>query len=391
MWIVTELKRRSGEEAALILSTCACAAMLGGALGCAFAIFAPLISTDLRQLGSSPVNALMFASGVAAAGLAQVLDLALIGVARGGVQLVRNTVFAFSKLVLLWAAGAWGIRVFGLPAGLLIYATWLAGNLLSVAALLEDAMSREWMTIRNRPRLRVLRGAARAALAHHALNIAVQAPSLALPLLVTARLSATTNAHFYVAWMIASFLFVGTVALTTALLATRIDGPQGLAQKLRLTLTLSAAGGLCGVAVLWLGAPMLLGLFGSGYASGATSSLRILAVGVFPLLVKNHYVTLARLGSRPGEPTVPVALGGLLELVMAAAGAGVGGLPGLCLAWVGALFIEAAFMVRSVYIAARGPARQRQIDSSVLRNGMQAPPATDRQRLAMASDTLAGR
>ncbi len=97
---------------------------------------------------------------------------------------------------------------------------------------------------------------------------------LALPVLVTALLSATTNAYFYIAWMVAGFVYVVPSALTMAVYAVGARDPQALAQRLRFSCLLSVVLGTLANGVLLLVAPLVLGFFGPAYAEQATAALR---------------------------------------------------------------------------------------------------------------------
>src|SRR5205807_3616067 len=110
--------------------------------------------------------------------------------------------------------------------GLTIYATWAASNALSLIALVGFAVSkRQWSSRSYLPHWKLLRQLKLAALQHHIVNLILQTPYLVLPVLVTAMLSATINAWFYVSMMIASFVFFVTYALTTVLYATNSAQP----------------------------------------------------------------------------------------------------------------------------------------------------------------------
>jgi O-antigen/teichoic acid export membrane protein len=207
---------------------------------------------------------------------------------------------------------------------------------------------------------------------HHALHVALQAPNLALPVLVTTSLSAATNAFFYIAWTMAGFIFVFPAALTTVLYAVGARNPAALGAKVRFTLGLSLLGGLVTNVALLLGADHLLVLFGAAYASEAGASLLIIALGVFPLIVKDHFVAIYRVRGQVGAATVWVAAGGALELAMAAVGGVLGGLVGLAIAWVAALCIEILPMAATVYRTAlppRATAEYGPDGSSPLRSG----------------------
>jgi hypothetical protein len=79
-----------------------------------------------------------------------------------------------------------------------------------------------------------------------------------------------------------------------------------------------------------------------------------LVLAVFPLIIKDHFVSLCRIDGRLARATVITATGGVLELTGAAAGALLGGLAGLCLGWAAVMCIEAVLMASTVYRAALG-------------------------------------
>ncbi len=348
--LVGELPRQPGKEGSLISAALLIVGGIGACSGVVFAVAAPLISADLQSLGVGAPDILLFAAGVSLTAITLVLDYALIGLLQGGLRFWRNALFAAAKLVALYTISLWLSHV----TGLTIYATWAFGNALSLAVLAvfailkrRESRSLYW------PQWGFLRKLGVAALQHHMLNLALQAPTQALPVLVTVLLSATTNAWFYVSWMLASFVFVVPVALTTVLYAMVSGEPTELAYKTRLTLGLSSVTSILAACVLLLGTRQVLGLFGHAYAEQAVSSLRFLAFGSFPTIIKYHYVTVCRAEERIAQATLPMVVGALLELGGAALGARLGGLPGLSLGWLVGACIEAVFMLPRVYKATR--------------------------------------
>jgi O-antigen/teichoic acid export membrane protein len=343
--LIGELPRRQHQAASLITTALAAAGTIGGVLGILFACIAPRISPDFDPLASSFRHIGLFALGTSVTASTIILDQALIGLLRGGLQLWRNTLFAVAKLgaLLLVAVAPAG------TSGMSIYGTWAAGNLFSLLWIAILAFRRGGSWHAYRPRLNLLRGVWRTALSHHALNLTLQAPILILPLIVTARLSATANAHFYIAWMLAGFVFIGPSALTTVLYAVGAAEPAVIASKTRLTLGLSLCIGAGACVVLQIGAEQVLHLFGRAYAAEAAMSLRILTFAVFPLIVKNHFVAIRRITGRVAGTARWTAFAGLLELALATTGASVGGLPALCAGWVAALIIEVLLMAATVY------------------------------------------
>jgi O-antigen/teichoic acid export membrane protein len=349
--LMGELPRQRDNAGPLISTALVVAGTVGAVLGVIFAILAPFISTDLKPLGADAGSIVLFALGVCLTAITFVIDQSLIGLLRGGVQLGRNALFAVAKLVLLVPAGLW----FASGRGMTIYATWVFGIVISLIALM--ALMNRKLKI-HRPQFGLLRRMGRAAFEHHALNLALQAPILALPIVVTVTLSATAAAFFYTTWMVASLVFFGPYSLTLALYAVGSGDPSLLRHKIRFTLRLAGMIGLAATLFVMLGANQILGLFGTTYAEQGTACLRILILGVWPLIIKDHYVAVSRIEGKVAAATLLVAAGAVMELALATLGAVFGGLVGLTIGWVLALCIEGALAMRTVYRAAT-PSREQ--------------------------------
>jgi O-antigen/teichoic acid export membrane protein len=359
--LVGELPRHRGKEAAFISAALLLVAGLGGFSGVLCAIIAPFISADLEPLRASIAAIGLFAGGVSLTAITIVLDQALIGLWRGELQFFRNAFFSVAKLALVLGTGLWLSHRLGLT----IYATWAIGNALSLVPLIGYAVLKGgWSRRVYHPEWRLLWKLGPAALQHHVLNLILRVPALTLPVLVTILLSVTMNAWFYVAFMIANFLFSVPYALATVLFATNSVTSTDLAHKVRLTLGLSTVTGVFVNILLLFVTTQVLGLFGPSYALQASWSLRILALGVFPLIIKNHYMTISRIQNRMSSIILPMLLGIVLEIGGATLGAHLGGLSGLSLGWVIALFIEALYMSPSVYKVVRPSKTSTDIDAS---------------------------
>jgi O-antigen/teichoic acid export membrane protein len=348
--LVGELHHHPGKEAELMSAALLLVAGLGAFSGVLCAMIAPSLSADLEPLRAGMETIMLFAGGVSLTAITIVLDQALIGLWRGELQFFRNAFFSVAKFALVLGAGLWLSHKLGLT----IYATWAVGNALSLVPLVGYALLKGgWSRRVYHPEWRLLWKLGPAALQHHVLNIILRVPALTLPVLVTILLSVTMNAWFYVAFMIANFVFSVPYALTTVLFATNSARQADLAQKVRLTVGLSTVTGILMMGALLFDTERVLGLFGPDYALHASWSLRILVLGVFPLIIKNHYLTIGRIQNRMSYIILPMLAGVLLELAGAALGAHLGGLLGLSLGWVIALFLEASCMSRSVYKALR--------------------------------------
>jgi O-antigen/teichoic acid export membrane protein len=172
---------------------------------------------------------------------------------------------------------------------------------------------------------------------------------LILPVLVTALLSSTVNAWFYVAWMIANVIYLFPNALTIVLHAMNSAQPSTLAHKARVTMICGLVITIAANCVLQFAPQQVLGVFGKVYAEQATWTLRILVLAAFPLTIKYHYIAICRIQDRITQAMLGMLPGGLLELAAATLGARLGGLTGLSLGWVVAISLEAMFMTHTVY------------------------------------------
>jgi O-antigen/teichoic acid export membrane protein len=349
--LIGELAGRSVIERSRLICTALAVSMIAAAvLGTIFGILAPYLSPELALLGSGLGAIVLCAltASFSAAGL--VIDLALIGVLRGDLQFTRNVVMAVVKLVLL-------IVVAMLPftdRALAIYLSWFGGTVLSFVAVIRIASLGHLPVLAYRPQLSLLHRLGRSALEHHALNLSLQVPTLLMPMVVAVTLSATSTAYYYVASMIAGLVYVVPIALTTALYAAASHDPSTFARKLRTTLWLSTGASVAANLGLIVLAEPLLTLFGRAYATEVASVLHLLVLGVFPGLVKMHFVTVCQANRHVRRAAIVCAIGSAAELVGAALGARVGGLDGLVLGYLAVITVEAC-CVAPVIIRALTP------------------------------------
>lgn len=349
--LITEIPRQPEKAASLISTSIVVVGVTGLVVGAGFALLAPLVSSAFLPLRNSPIDVFDFSAGVALTAIVYMLDAAVIGLLRGELQLWRNVICSTAKVVTIFMAGL----LLAQKTGMSIYATWTLSNLFSLLFLLRWVKIKGWQTLRSYlPQWTLIRQLGISALMHHLLNMTLQAPTLILPVLVTILLSAKMNAWFYVAWMIANFVFVVPTALTTVLHAMNSAQPKALGQKVRLTMGIATiASGIASLPLLFA-TPQVLLVFGHSYADEASWCLRILALAAFPLIIKNHYISICRIHDRIGQAMLSMTPGGVLELVAAAIGARLAGLTGLSLGWVVAICIESLFMLPTILKTIQG-------------------------------------
>jgi O-antigen/teichoic acid export membrane protein len=340
--LMGELPRVKSGHRSIINAGLLTSGSIGAGLGLAFIVVAPLVSSHFDPLRHTWITALAFVLGVALTALTFVLDQSLIGLLRGGLQLNRNIAFTVVKLVALIPVAA-----FVADAGSQwIYGTWTAGIAISLLVLMPFYRDRGSGSLR--PDFKLLKDMRVHAVTHHAVNVALRTPELVLPIVVVTFLSASANASFYIAYMITGFMFFVPLSLSTVLYAVGSGESERLASRFRLTVYVSLGfGAVSNLVLLVLGGP-LLEIFGSSYASEATSTLHILALDIFPSVILTHYVALRRIQRRLAT-AVPVVWGGaLLQLAGGVAGALLGGLSGVAIGWVLGATAQAIMMAPEV-------------------------------------------
>ena len=254
--------------------------------------------------------------------------------------MARTAIFALAKLGLLVLAS---IALVGIRPFVIIIGTWVTGLFLSIAAIgaygyYKGSLGR--IAPLEFEALRLLRGDA---IRNHALNLSLAFPDWTMPILVTALLSAETSGAFFIAWLMAGVAMFVPAALAQALFAVCAHAPETLPKNLRLSLRLSFVAGVAiWLLILALG-PFALSLLGHGY-SQAAPALVILALGVFPVTIKVHYVTVGRLENTLIATTRVTAVGGIVELLLATAGGLLAGLTGVAIGVLLGLTIQAIGM-----------------------------------------------
>jgi O-antigen/teichoic acid export membrane protein len=328
--LMGELPQHEGSERPLVYSATAISAVVGAFLGAGLIVAAGLITPELRAL-AAPAGILLFAVGVATTSSGFVLDQALIGLLRGGLQLLRNTMASIIKLVVLVGIGWIGFAVVPPNGGSLLF-TWVVGATASMAVILKVPPSSK--DLGQTALWHVPHGLVGLALRHHMLNLAILAPSLLLPVLVTAVISAEANAYFYIAYTIANLGWAVPAALATALYASGARDIGALAARLRLAFWLSIATGIAFNLIMVVAAGALLSIFGAVYADQAGVVLRVLCLAIFPVTITSMYVPIARLERRFLQGTILMIFGMLVSFSFVIAGARFGGLDGAGLGWL---------------------------------------------------------
>ncbi|MBO3739753.1 lipopolysaccharide biosynthesis protein [Actinoplanes flavus] len=297
-----------------LISTClltaGSAATVGGLL---YVLVATLWIPSLQEALGGTFGSFLLVLGIALNAMTLVLDEAMVGLLQGPLQLMRNAWFSLLKLVLLGVVAV----IPGLAlTGTVLLLTWVAGIVASTAILFR-VLNRRGMIDSLRPRPSLMRGRGRATFDHNLLNLATYLPRAALPLIVTATLSAEANAAFYTAFMVLSFMAMvpGNVALT--LFAVTAGDKSALRGKVRVGLLICLGAGFPASLVVLFLSDTIMGLFGAEYAKTAGDALAILTLTYVPFVFHHFFLAISRVQGRLRGAGIFSVFAGVAELLAA--------------------------------------------------------------------------
>jgi O-antigen/teichoic acid export membrane protein len=150
-------------------------------------------------------------------------------------------------------------------------------------------------------------------------GLLAQTSQLILPLLILEMLGPASSGYAYIAWMLGSLLASPGVALASSAFAEGSNAPGSLSAILSRATVLGLALTVAGAAVVALGAPWLLLLFGSGYAREGAALLRWLAAAAPLAALASLEFTRLRVEKRIGRLLLLSAAVAVATLGLAAA------------------------------------------------------------------------
>lgn len=291
------LPAAAGQASRLVGYSYGLACLAALALSGGFLLLAPRLTDRLDFLDRTPLLAVAFALSVAGWCVFTLQDSVLTAL-RGVVWVpIENAVFGLVKIALL-------VLLAGAVPSLGIFVSW---NLAVVVALVPVNVlvfrrllprQRARRTEAALPGRRVL---ARFVALDYVGYLFMQAGTNALPLIVTARLGAEANGVFYVAWLLGGSLELVAYHFGTSLTVEAAADESRLAAYARQMLRRGLLLFVPAVVLLCVSAPLLLTLFGSGYAATGSGILRLFAIAVLPKLVLTVFVAASRVQRQVGR------------------------------------------------------------------------------------------
>ncbi|MBZ9639162.1 polysaccharide biosynthesis C-terminal domain-containing protein [Streptomyces sp. PSKA30] len=242
-----------------------------------------------------PVPAVGFVVAVVAWNLLTLQDGVLTGLRSALWVPVGNTVFSAVKLGLL-AAFAVAIPMTG------VFVSWVAAIATSVLPLgwlvFRRLVPRHVKATEEQATPPTLGEVGRFLAGDYTGSLFSLAVVYLVPVIVAAQVSSEDNAYFYITATIGGTVNLLAINMGASLTVEGSHDPGRLAANTRAALKRMARIMLPVAALLFFGAPWILGVFGAGYADAATPLLRWFALGAVLRVVMETYLAVLRAQSR---------------------------------------------------------------------------------------------
>ncbi|WP_330353405.1 lipopolysaccharide biosynthesis protein [Streptomyces chartreusis] len=283
--------RRSGR---LIFRTYAGSCVIVALAAGVFLLTLDLWGPSYRFL-NGPLNGLFFVVAVVAWNLLTLQDGVLTGLRSALWVPVGNTVFSAVKLGLL-VAFAVAIPTAG------VFVSWVAAIAVSVLPLgwlvFRRLVPRHAAATEEHARQPSLKEIGRFLAGDYTGSLFSLAVVYLIPVIVAAQVSSEDNAYFYITATIGGTVNLLAINMGASLTVEGAHDPGRLAANTRAALRRMARIMIPVAAILFFGAPWILGVFGPGYADAATPLLRWFAVGGLLRVVMETYFAVLRAQSR---------------------------------------------------------------------------------------------
>ena len=250
--------------------------------GAVFIAGVDILSPELHLL-KSPQNAALFLVFLAASSVTALTAISFIAIRKAAFQFLQSIIVGSRILFLIPLIALGAIGIFG--------AVGISFVLALAAALV--------LLVRSgvRPRLVIDRGflneAFRFSAGNYLAGLLVAAPNMILPIMVLNVLGAEQAAYYYIAYAIASLLFMIPGAISMSLF---VEGSHGEALKRTVVKSLVVIFSLLvpAAVVLYVCGGWVLGMVGAEYAAGGAGVLRVMVAASLFVGVNSVYFAIKR-------------------------------------------------------------------------------------------------
>jgi O-antigen/teichoic acid export membrane protein len=336
------------------------------------------IFSQYRPFFGTALPTLLAVAGAASWTLVNLFGSAFIAARRAGRLLSIQTLISGIKVLLIFPYAAVGGDASGLVGawtasamvGVCIGAIWLIPQMGLGQRFDQDKRRRVEGTFDTRTRSRVRsrrrpqhrrpsvppsKASIRRMFGQHLTSVGGALTPLLLPVLVVIRLGATSNAYFYITWMVGAVFFMVSPSVASALFAEGVRAGSDLRSVTARAMKVIAVLLVPAMAVMIVGGRLVLGLFGASYTAAGYGLLILLAASALPDAVSNVAVAIFRVTDRLGYSTMLNL--GILMATLATAWVLMPslGIAGAGLAWLGVQVVGAVVSLPAYVHIARRP------------------------------------
>jgi len=242
--------------------------------------------TELHSLINSPLNWLLFSIALIIGSWTTIIDSVFIAFKRTQWILLENTITSLSKLLIIFFFSSFlGFGIF--------LSNYVGISIAFIISLIIQIVIYKFTLTFSMNRL-IVKEIGRYSAASYLAGLVGTIPSQVLPALITATIGAASAGHFFLALMMVNLLGIIPQANGQTLFSAGSSNPSILKKltlnSLKFQLTLVIFGIVC----FWIFGNIVLSVFSDEYAQEIVPVLRILSLGVLPMVVSAPLVTRLR-------------------------------------------------------------------------------------------------
>ncbi len=297
-------------------------------------------SPAISFIGKNAIFAAAFIFFTLLSTLSHLMDSTFLAVRRAEFTLFKNIIFSLLKIPLPILFVLF-FYTFG------IVASW--GIATGVALVVSLILFLPKVQNQYRPvptiKLSLIRNIGQYSSGNYLATLLATAPVLLLPLMVVNILGPTSNAYFYVAWMIASVIFAIPTSISLSLFAEGSRFEERLRGNVIRSVKFSFLLLVPVVILLMLVGKWLLLAFGQGYSTNALPLLQVLAISSLPLVVNLIYASVLRVTGRIRELIIIRGIVAIIVLLASYLIMPTSGILGIGYAWLGAQVVLSIYVL----------------------------------------------
>ena len=263
----------------------------GGMAALVYLFLVPRLAPSVAFIAHNASMAIGFVLLTAATGVNILTNAVFIAAGKSSYNaIVDGVIGGLARIVLIAVlAGAGAFSIFGAAS-----AGYASAAIVSLLLMMR--------VLRWRPSLlnfwQVLKPILRFSGANYLGNVLNLLPALVVPLIVLNRLSATSEAYYYIAFQLAALLYTATSAVEQAFLAEGASNGRMSNAILMRSLRILLAFSIPAFALILFFGHFALLAFGAKYSAHAEGCLIALSAAVLPIAADNWFLTVLRLSNR---------------------------------------------------------------------------------------------